>query len=269
MAVRIVTDSTADLPEEVVKKLGIIVVPIRVNFGRDSFQDGIDIGPAEFVRRLAGTEQPTTSQPPPHQFDIIFKELLGRGDDVLCLTLSSALSGTYQSARIAAGQAEGVQVVDSMLVSAGLGLLAVRAAKMAEHHDLQALVDYVQQERNRIRIFATLDNVDPIVRGGRLNLFALHAADGGEIRLVFTRNSSGGVQILERVRGRRRSLDRLVELLGDELTDVAIAHVDSPNDARMLARKIMDLSGAERVFTAEAGSTVGTYAGRGAIIVAG
>jgi DegV family protein with EDD domain len=255
---------------EIVQNLGIHVVPIRVNIGRDSYRDGIDIDSAEFSRRIAGQEQPTTSQPPPHQFEALFESLLDQGHEVLCITLSSALSGTYHSASIAAQRfGSRVQVVDSLLVSAGLGLLAVRAARMAlEDHSLPGVADFVQGEKKRIRIFATLDNVDSIVKGGRLNLFALHAADRSDIRLLFTRNNSGGVQILERVRGRRRSLDRLVELLGSDCVDVAIAHFGSPSEALLLAEQIRSQWGAKTTYIAEASSTVGTYAGRGAIIVA-
>lgn len=270
MAVKIVTDSASDLPLGVARELGIEVVPIRVNLGRNSYRDGVDINPREFNSIASTGTLPTTSQPPPYEFETVFNTLLDQGHDIICLTLSSALSGTYQSAVIAAGGNARIRVIDTQLVSAGLGLLAMRAAKLAgSGQDLESLTAYVQGERKNIRMFATLENIEPIVRGGRLNLFARHAAGREGIKLIFSLNDKGGVQILERVRGRRQSLDRLAELISREgLAEVAIVQVECPGEARHIADLIAKQCGADPLIS-EAGGTVGTYAGRGAVIVAG
>lgn len=273
MKVKIVTDSAADLPGEIIRSLGIEVVPIKVNYGRNTFRDGVDPAPEDFTDRIAGPGvYPTTSQPSPYEFQGIFQSLLNLGQAVLCITLSSELSGTYYSAAIAAEQVTGkVRVVDSQLVSAGLGLLVLRMAEFAKaEDDLDILFSLAEAEKKRIRAFAALDNIEPIVRGGRINLFTRHAADREGVKLVFTFNDGGRIQILERVRGRRRSLDRLPDLLaGQPISEAAIVHVDCIGEAQRIADMIQEQCGARIVYLAEAGSTVGTYAGRGAVIVAG
>lgn len=273
MAVKIVTDSACDLPAEIAAGLGLEIVPIRVNLGRSSYRDGVDINPREIAQKiLRSGELPTTSQPPPIEFERVFTHLLTGDQEVFCLTLSSVLSGTYHSALIAAAQIqENLRILDTKLVSAGQGLLALQVARFAAlGHNLTAVDDFARTQSQKIRTFATLDNVEPIIRGGRLNLFARHAAGQEGIKLIFTMNSSGGIQILERVRGRRRSLDRLIELMtAQSLKEIAVVHGESPGEAREISQLIANQSGATIGFVSEAGGTVGTYAGRGAVIVAG
>ena len=269
--VRIVTDSAADLPRELAEKLGIIIMPIRVILGGSSFRDGIDLPPQEFADAPGAGIMPSTSQPSPWDFKKLFSELVSQGEEVLCLTLSAGLSGTYQSAVIAASQTAGkIRVVDSQLVSAGLGLLVTRVAAQADESNLDQLAQWANSEKTRIRAFAALDNVEPIVRGGRTSLFARHAAGTEGIKLIFTFNERGGIQILERVRGRKRSLERLTELINEkDCPQAAVVHVDCSGEAGMVARSIAERRRAEILYVQEAGGTVRTYAGRGAVIVAG
>lgn len=270
--VRIVTDSAADLPRELAEQLGVIIVPIRVILGAASFRDGIDLPPGDFSAILGAGNMPATSQPSPWDFKKVFSDLTNQGEEVLCLSLSASLSGTCHSASIAASQTGGkIRIVDSQLVSAGQGLLVTRAAALAaEGYDLDQLAHWVNEEKKRIQVYAALDNVEPIVRGGRTSLFARHAAGRAGIKLIFTFNQQGGIQILERVRGRKPSLDRLTELLAEKAcTQAALVHVDCSSEAGMVARSIAERCRADIVYVQEAGATVRTYAGRGAVIVAG
>lgn len=267
---RIVTDSAGDLPRELAEQLGIITVPIRVNIGGESFRDGHDF-PSSIAQVGAG-KMPSTSQPSPWEFKKVFAELTSRGEEVLCLTLSAGISGTYRSAAIAAGQSGGrIRIVDSQLVSAGQGLLVTRIASLAAGgYDLDELAHRADAEKKRIRVYAALDNVEPIVRGGRTSLFARHAAGREGIKLIFTFNQQGGIQILERVRGRKPSLERLTELLAEKrCSQAALVHVDCSKEAAMVAKSIAERCRAEIMYVQEAGGTVRTYAGQGAVIVAG
>lgn len=265
---RIVTDSAGDLPRELAQELNIVTVPIRVTLGGKSYRDGIDPVAQDFTPDTG--YEPSTSQPSPWDFQEVFAHLTSRGDEVLCLTLSEALSGTYQSAVIAAEQIQGVKVLDTKLVSAGQGLLAVRAAAAAATQSLAELAAWVEMEKSRIRAFAALDSVEPIVRGGRTSLFARHAAGREGIKLLFTLNPAGGIQILERVRGRKPSLDRLSELLAEgDCSQVALVHVDCPREAAQVARQIEERCRTKVLYIQGAGGAVRTYAGRGAVIVAG
>lgn len=269
---RIVTDSAGDLPRELAEQLGIITVPIRVNIGGASFRDGVDLPSEDFTAKIGAGNMPSTSQPSPWEFKKVFTELINQGEDVLCLTLSAGLSGTYQSAIIAARQSGGkIRIVDSRLVSAGQGLLVTGIAALAAGGcDLDELALRAETEKKRIRVYAALDNVEPIVRGGRTSLFARHAAGREGIKLIFTFNEQGGIQILQRVRGRKASLDRLTELLAEKnCSQAALVHVACNPEAAMVARSIEERCRAEIMYVQEAGGTVRTYAGRGAVIVAG
>ena len=269
--VRIVTDSAADLPRELAEQLGIIIMPIRIILGGSSYSDGIDLPPGELAAAACAGIMPATSQPSPWDYKKLFSDLVSQGEEVLCLTLSAGLSGTYQSAVIAASQTAGkIRVVDSKLVSAGLGLLAARVAALAAESNLDQLAQWANTEKTRIRTFAALDNVEPIVRGGRTSLFARHAASKEGIKLIFTFNERGSIQILERVRGRKRSLERLTELMDEkDCSQAAVVHVECSGEAGSVARSIAERRRAEILYVQEAGGTVRTYAGRGAVIVAG
>src|SRR5690554_5371138 len=196
MSVKIVTDSACDLPAELIGQLGIEIVPIRVNFGRQSFRDGIETK----NQVTSPPTSPTTSQPPPREFEQVFLALLEQGHTVLCLTLSSVLSGTYHSALIAANQVAGdIQVVDTKLVSAGQGLLVLQAARRAiQGEKLEEISAWAEARKELITTYAILDNIEPIVRGGRLTLFARHAAGRQGIKLIdrkSTRLNSSHVRI--------------------------------------------------------------------------
>lgn len=267
---RIVTDSAGDFPRELARELGVVTVPIRVNVGGTSFKDGVDFSAASFSAVGAGSML-STSQPSPWDFQKVFSDLTSRGHEVLCLTLSEMLSGTYQSAVIASRQFQGkVRVLDTKLVSAPQGLLVLRVARAAAGKNLEQLVQLAETEKKRIRGFAALDSVEPIVRGGRTSIFARHAAGREGIKLIFTINEQGGIQILERVRGRKPSLERLAEILAERnCSEVTMAHVDSSTEAAMVARSIQERCQAEILYIQEVGGAVRTYAGPGAVIVAG
>lgn len=252
---RIVTDSAADLPQEIIESSGIITVPIRVNVAGKDRAEGL----------------PSTSQPSPWDFSKVFAELTARGEPVLCLTLSKSLSGTFHSAAIAARHTGGtIRVIDTRLVSAAQGLLCLRLAAAARSEEFNRLCHRAEQEIKGIRAYAALANVEPIVRGGRTSIFARHAADRDGIKLIFTLNPTGGVQILERVRGRKSSLDRLAELLAEQsCAQAAIVHVDCPQEAATVAASIEQRCGAKILYIQQAGGAVRAYAGRGAVIVAG
>lgn len=277
MTVKIVTDSSCDLPPAVARRCDLRVVPLRVNFGLDTYHDGIDLSPVEFQRLLlASQELPTTSQPPPRDFESVCRPLLEQGHDVLIITISSGLSGTYQSAAIAAhALGQRVAVVDSLLASVGVGILAMKAARRAEAGGTLAEVKaFIREERLKMKILCTLDSVENIVRGGRMNIFARRAAAIPDLKLILTRNSLGKVQILERVRGRQHALDRLVNLIGESPPEnwaeaiVGISHVQCVSEAEFLAAEIGKHYSPAEVIVREMGSTIGTHAGRGGIIVA-
>lgn len=268
--VRIVTDSAGDLPRELAAKYGIITVPIRVNIGGASYQDGVDF-PTRIASVSGSDSALSTSQPSPWDFHRIFSDLTAQGEAVLCLTLSKKLSGTFQSAVIAAGQVGGnIRVVDSKLVSVGQGLLALQLAQAAAVNAVEELVKLAKSTRENIRGYAALDSVEPIVRGGRTSLFARHAAGQAGVKLIFSINLQGEIQILHRVRGRKPSLDRLIKLIeAGGYERAAVAHVGCSSEAALVARGIQERGQTKVLYVQEASGAVRAYAGPGAIIVAG
>lgn len=171
--VRILTDSTADLTHEDAAELGVIVVPLTLNFGEKHYLDGIDLSPEEFFEQLESAEKlPTTSQPTPEAFLKEFEAARDAGDEVVCVLLSSALSGTYQSAVIAREEADydGIYLVDSKNVTLASQLLVRRAVDLARSGMSAAeIAEDLEKARERVHLFALVDTLKYLHKGGRLS----------------------------------------------------------------------------------------------------
>ena len=162
--VRILTDSTADLTHEDAAELGVIVVPLTLNFGEKHYLDGIDLSPEEFFEQLESAEKlPTTSQPTPEAFLKEFEAARDAGDEMVCVLLSSALSGTYQSAAIAREEADydGIYLVDSKNVTLAAQLLVRRAVDLARSGMSAAeIAEDLEKARERVHLFALVDTLE-------------------------------------------------------------------------------------------------------------
>ena len=172
MTVRVVTDSTADLPAKVIQEWGITVIPLQVNFGTEVYRDGVDLQPDEFYRKLVSSSVlPTTSVPPPGSFTEVYKKLSTNGDDVLSIHLSSKLSGTYNSARLAAKDLgnKRVEIIDSLSLSMGMGILVVVAARAARTGaSLEEVTALVHRAMKRCYLVGLLDTLEYLQKGGRI-----------------------------------------------------------------------------------------------------
>ena len=170
MKVRMIVDSTADLMPEVRKKL--TVVPLTIHFGHDEYVDGVTITHHQFYEKLVESDvMPTTSQPTPEAFADIFRQVEENGDQAVVLTISSKLSGTCQSATIAAADFPGrVWVVDSQSVAIGSGILAELGLQLAEQGmDAPSIAARLEQERDNVRVIAMLDTLEYLKKGGRIS----------------------------------------------------------------------------------------------------
>lgn len=171
--VRLVTDSSCDLPQDVVDAHGITVVPLTIRFGDEELTDRVDLDSTEFYRRMAGFDgMPETAAPSPGAFEEAFKAAGANGDQVVCLNISSALSATMASAQNAARALEGevdVRVVDSKSITAGLGTLLILAAEAAEGGaDADGVIATVEAAIPRTRIYGGLDTLENLRKGGRI-----------------------------------------------------------------------------------------------------
>lgn len=213
MAIRIIVDSSADIEEDYARDHGIQIIPMTITFGNEEFAEGVDITRTEFFQRLVETDElPRTSQIPPMVFQDIFQEIVTAGDTAVVITLSSHISGTYQSACIAAAPfKESVFVVDSENATIGERLLAERAWALREEGlsaaDIACCLD---QEKKDIRLVASLDTLEYLHRGGRISGAA--AAIGGLLSIKpVVGVVDGDVVVLGKARGSKASRNMVFE----------------------------------------------------------
>jgi len=271
--VKIVTDSTADIPEDLAAELEITIVPCNVHFGLETYRDGIELSKEEFYTKLKTSPiLPTTSAPAAGLFEITYRELASETDQILSIHLASALSAIYNSAYLGAKAVSGVEItlIDSGQVSMGLGWLVISAAQAAqEGQPLAQIVALVEDMRPRVRVFAALDTLEYLRKGGRVGKTVAALGTLLNIKpLVEVRDSA--VLPLERVRTRRRSIQRLIELVAElgPLEELAVLHTNAPQEAQRLAEEISFLHPLERILIAEAGVIIGTHAGPNGLGVA-
>ncbi len=269
----IVTDSTSDLTAAEAAPLGVTVVPLTVRFGDEQFRDGVDLDAAAFYARLArGGTSPTTSQPSPEAFASVYRELLqDPADRVLSIHISQRLSGTLQSATLAAQEHEGrVHIVDSGSVSMGIQFLVRAAAR-----DLRAGVDADTAVRNtearqsRVVVYVLLDTLTYLHRGGRIG--AAQAFLGGVLSVKpLLRISEGVVHPQARVRNRRQGIDRMLALLTEAgpLEAVGSMHSGAPELLDEVRPRLESAYPELDLGTGQIGPVVGTYAGPRAVGVA-
>ncbi len=269
-SVAIVTDSTADLPPELSMSRAITVVPLTLNFDGQSLLDGVDIRPDEFYRRLDSvTTHPTTSQPSPGRFAEVYSSLLAGHDAVVSIHISQKLSGTYESARQAAGMTDPrrVRVIDSELVSMSLGLITLAASSLAAGGaDAGAIEAKVIDMRSSIQTYFSVATLEFLRRGGRIGRASALLGSVLQVKPVLCIRD-GLVTPLERVRTFERALNRVVELTREvdrgHGVCVIVGHADAEADAERIARELDSI--AETLMIQPLGPVVGAHAGPGVV----
>jgi DegV family protein with EDD domain len=271
--IRIVTDSTSDILPLEAQRLGVDVVPLTVRFGEEQFRDGLDLGPDEFYRRLPTTPvQPSTSQPTPEQFAEVYRRHVASGDSVLSIHISAKLSGTLQSASLAAQEfpAGSVRVVDSVTVSAGIQFLVRGAlADVSAGCDLDDVERRVKDRRGRVGVYVLLDTLTYLQRGGRIG--RAQSLVGGILNvkpLLCVRD--GEVHPEARVRKRQEGIDKMVEIAkaASPLDGLAVFHCGAPELLKLIEPLLRaDHPGVE-IIVGQLGAVVGTYSGPGGVGIA-
>jgi DegV family protein with EDD domain len=277
MGVRIVCDSCADLPASLLQNRNIPSIPLTVSFGSQQFKDGVDITPARFYELLrTQKEMPTTSQIVPAEYAKVFGPIAAAGDEVVYIGLSSGLSGSYQSATIAAGATDlggRVHVVDSLGASVGLGLMVLRAADLADagKTGAQIVTDLLDFRARMCHVF-TLDTLEYARRGGRVSAFSAMAATVLDVKPVLHMDMAGKLIPIDRVRGRKKAIARLfdeMERLGANVRDqrVGISHASAEDEALEMAHRFRTKLGAREVVIGEIGATIGAHVGPGCLSI--
>ena len=272
MAIKVVTDSTSDLPPELAKELDITVVPLNVMFGTETYKDNVDITADEFYERLqTGGVLPKTSQPSPGDFAQVYDEVGKDADGILSAHISAKLSGTYNSAVQAVGETEAacpIEVVDTAQVSMALGLVAVTAARAArDGATLEQARDAAVEAAGRARCFAAFDTLEYLEKGGRIGKAS--AMVGSMLKLkpmIVIRD--GEVQPLAKPRTTAKAVARLQQVVRDlgSAEALCVMYSTTPDVARKVADDLADVlpEGAEPMIT-RFGPVIGTYAGPGAV----
>lgn len=277
MAIRFIVDSTADLTAEQAQDWQVEIAPLGVTFGGETFLQGVDITLDTFYKKLrAAKELPTTTQVNPHAFEQLFRPAMEAGDEVLVLCLSSKLSGTYQSACIAAElfPQERIAIIDTTTVTIGMQALLERAVRLrSAGASLAEMTAEIEALRPRTVIYAMIDDLTYLVKGGRLP--AVGAKVGGLLNLKpMITIEDGQVKLAGMARGVRKAYDWIAQrVAADGVADgfaVYFGHTDAPRLVPELEKVVAeqaDLAG-HSVGRCDIGVVIGTHAGPGAVAVA-
>jgi DegV family protein with EDD domain len=273
---RIIVDSTADVSAKIAEK--ITVVPLTIFFGEEEFVDGVTISHRQFYEKLVeGDTLPTTSQVTPQAFADAFAKAVEEGDEVVVLTVSSLLSGTYQSAVLAAAEFPGrIHVVDSQTVAIGLGILAEMAVRwMEEGCDAATVATRLTKERGKVRMLAMLDTLEYLKRGGRISKTVAFAGGLLSIKPVVCIRE-GKIEILGKARGSRQGNNLLVQEIekagGVDFTKPLLLGYTGLSDV-LLEKYMQDSAQLWEAYKEDlpvslVSSVVGTHVGPGAVAVA-
>jgi DegV family protein with EDD domain len=270
-SVRIVTDSTADLPPELAAALGITVVPLQVAFGNEVYRDGVDLTPEQFYAKLPGSPvMPKTSQPSVGTFEAVYERLCRDTDSILSIHISSSLSGTCGSAVIARDTFRNrcnIEVVDSRLASMGLGLVVLECARLArDGASLRELDHHAKRMIPNVHILFAVETLEYLQRGGRIG--RAQALVGSLLSIKpLLKIEEGEVRPVEKVRTRLKALDRLVEFveLFADVKQLAVVHAAATDDVQTFLKRIEPLVPREKVLVSQMGPVVGTHVGPGTI----
>ena len=273
MAVKIVTDSLSDITGDLAQELGVTVVPLTVFFGQESFLDRVTMTTDEFYYRLThGAIWPTTTQPPPVDFINVYNKLAKETDEILVVTLSSKLSGTYQSAMQAKDMMEGkcrIEVIDSLMVAMSLGLIVISAAKAAKAGaNLDALVGLVRKAMSRSHLIAYFDTLKYLAKGGRIGKAQGLLGAMLSIKPILT-VKDGEMSPLTRLRSKAAGMDYLYNSAASysHIEELAVEHATTPDEADELVERLSSLHPKERIYRSTLSPVVGTHAGPGAMAV--
>ena len=273
MAIRIIADSSADLTTQEAEALHVHIVSMSIQFGDRSYLDGVDLSKPEFYQLLAaGKDSPTTAQPPPADFLTPLEEAKEAGDEAVVIPLSSQLSGTYQSAVIAKDMCEysPIQVVDSRSASAGIHLLVEEACRLRDSGaSAQEIAQALEALKGRVRIFALIDTLEYLRRGGRLSNLQASLGTVTKLKPVISVRE-GAVMVVGKAFGVSAAMKQLLRFLAEHPVDnsfpaYALYSDDESRVDDFIPRlRELDLLPKE-LRRCSIGPTIGTHIGPGAV----
>ena len=271
MAIKIVTDSVADLPPALASANDITVVPAYVIIGNETFRDGLDITADRFYERLTTLSRlPTTSQPTMADFQTVYQRLLDQGHQIVSIHVSAKLSGTVNSAtqaKAALGDASQIEIVDSQLASAPQALAVLNAAEWArEEPDFHEIARRVRVSLHRYRTYVLLDTLEYLQKGGRIGKAQAFVGGMLKVKPILT-VQDGEVLPVERPRSRERGKARLVELVRDlsPVRQINISYSTDRVQALAIRAELAEMVDPEHLIESRFGPVLGTYLGPDAL----
>ena len=273
MTVKIVTDSVADLPPHVVKELGITVIPINVNFGSETFRDGIDISTEEFYKKLAQSEiMPTTSVPSLGIFAAVYDRLAEETDEILVITLSSKLSAFHEAAlqsRELMTKKCRVEVIDSRWAVMAQGFIVIKAARAAQAGaNLKEVMDIAKRNIPRVELCSTFDTLKYLKQGGRIGKAA--AFMGSLLRVhPIIGLKDGEVVPLARARSRTKAIDYLCSFAKrySHIEEMSVAYFSAVDDAETLIKCLSPRFPKDRIYRTHTSPVIGTHTGPNLLVL--
>lgn len=276
MGIKLVVDSSSEITQEESKEMGVYCLPLTVSFEEDMFRDGVDLSYDEFYDKLSEYESlPKTSQVTPYLYEEAFKEILSNGDIPVAITLSSEISGTYNSAILASNQFdEEIHIIDSLTTSCALKLIIKYALSIIDKYDDPVeFVNEIEKIKKKAKIFYLLDTLEYLYKGGRLSKFSALAGSILSIKPIISFDDSGKVVMVSKSRGWKKGISLLSDLVKesgeiDEKLGVILSY--SGKDSSIvdsLKQKSESLFSLDvnAIPVTQIGCTIGTHAGPGTI----
>ncbi|WP_138493102.1 DegV family protein [Paenibacillus pinistramenti] len=279
----IVTDSTADVPKSIIEAYGIYVIPMVVRFGETSYREGLDLTASEFYERLENAKElPTTSQTSPSQYAEVFRGLLedNPGGSIISIHISSGMSGTYQSALLGKemleeelGHPVDVHIVDSRCASYGFGLQVTAAARLASQGaDAAAILHEMERLREVRHLYFMVDTLEYLQKGGRIGRATALLGNLLNIKPILSVGEDGVIYSVDKARGRKKAIARMMELFRNDFGDIRDIHVGladsvNPEGAEEILAELRNHFTLHEVVRTEIGAVVGAHVGRGTVAV--
>lgn len=269
--IRILVDSSADYAAQELEQLNMELVPITITLGDKSYRDGIDITKDEFYQILLETgEFPMTSQPSPQDFLDVFEDVKEKGDSLIYLSLSSGLSGTFQSATLAKNMVEydEIYLVDTLSATRAIRIMAEYACKLREEgKDAAAIASALDEFKHRIVIFAALDTLEYLYKGGRLNKATAAVGELANLKPIITVNDEGKIGVPGKALGRNKAFASLTKMITEKGIDssfpVYSIYAYGEENTEKLEQKL-EASGVSVTKRLQVGATIGCHIGPGA-----
>lgn len=275
VGIQIITDNCCDLPREILESYNIAVVPLRVRFGDEEIPPENFDNAAFYNRLMTLSQLPSTSQPMPGDFLVQYQQAIEQNQQIISIHLSAGISGTVQSANIAAEMLTGepIHVIDSRKASVGQGLMVLEAARMAQSGEqVSSIINRMNEMQNRLRCIFVVGNLDILIKGGRLSRAKGLLAGVLDIKPVLHMDAEGKIVPFSKARGHRGARNKLIELmenLGSDLSKqtVGICHSTCPDDAEYLRGTVKERFHVPEVIIGEIGPVIGSHVGAGTFSV--